>query len=76
MKAAALQEHGGPEVLRYEDVAAPNPGPGQALVRVRSVSVNRSLDVSVRRDEGTTTSLSPWCSASTRGVWWRRSATA
>jgi len=52
MKAAVLHEHGGPEVLRYEDVAAPSPGPGQVLVRVRSVSVNRSLDVSVRRDGG------------------------
>ncbi len=50
MKAAALHEHGGPEVLRYEDVTAPRPGPGQ--VRVRFVSVNRSLDVSVGLDGG------------------------
>ena len=29
MKAIRLHEHGGPEVLRYEDTPAPSPGPAR-----------------------------------------------
>lgn len=52
MKAAVLHEHGGQEELRYENLPAPELCPGQVLVRVRSVSINRSLHVSVRRAGG------------------------
>lgn len=52
MKAIVLREHGGPEVLRYEDVPIPEIGPGEVLINVRSVSVNRSLDLLVRQDGG------------------------
>jgi NADPH2:quinone reductase len=48
MKAIVLREYGGPNVLRLEDVPAPKPEPGEILIRVRSVSVNRTLDCAVR----------------------------
>jgi len=40
MKAAVFYEHGGPEVLRIEDVAEPVVGPRDVLVAVRATSVN------------------------------------
>lgn len=40
MKAIRVHDTGGPEVLRYEDVPKPSPGPGQALVRIEAVGVN------------------------------------
>jgi NADPH2:quinone reductase len=40
MKAIRVHEIGGPEVLRYEDVPDPTPGPGQALIRVEAAGVN------------------------------------
>ena len=51
MKAAIFHEFGPPEVLRYEDVPDPEPGPGEIVVAVRAVTVNRVLDTSVRRGE-------------------------
>ena len=38
MKAIRVHEYGGPEVLNYEDV--PEPGPGQARVRLAASGVN------------------------------------
>lgn len=43
-----MHEFGGPEVLRYEDFPMPLPGPGEVLVEVHAVSVNRTLDLVVR----------------------------
>ncbi|MFI1382868.1 NADP-dependent oxidoreductase [Embleya sp. NPDC020886] len=40
MRAIRLHEHGGPEVLRYDEVPMPEPGPGEVLVRVHAVGVN------------------------------------
>ena len=40
MKAIRVHEHGGPEVLKLEDVPALHAGAGQVLVRVRAVGVN------------------------------------
>jgi len=40
MHAIRVHEHGGPEVLRYEEVATPVAGPGQALVKIGAVGVN------------------------------------
>lgn len=48
MKAAVLREFGGPEVLHVEDVETPKPGPGEVLIEVHAVSVNRTLDCAVR----------------------------
>ncbi len=47
MKAVRIHEHGGPEVLRYEDVPDPVAGLGQVLVRVKACALNH-LDLSVR----------------------------
>jgi NADPH:quinone reductase len=48
MKAIVIHEYGGPEVLRYEDVERPTPGPDDVLIAVEAVSVNRTLDLAVR----------------------------
>src|SRR4051812_21065686 len=39
MKAAVYYETGSPDVLRYEDVADPEPGPGEILIDVAAVSI-------------------------------------
>lgn len=39
MKGVVFDRFGGPEVLRYADVAVPVPTEGQVLVRMRSVGV-------------------------------------
>jgi NADPH:quinone reductase-like Zn-dependent oxidoreductase len=48
MRAAIFHETGGPEVVRIEQVARPEPGPGEVLVRVRAAAMNH-LDLWVRR---------------------------
>ena len=48
MKAIVLKEFGGPEVLRWEDLPAPKLAAGEVLIKVHSVSVNRTLDCIVR----------------------------
>ncbi|HUA10005.1 MAG TPA: NADP-dependent oxidoreductase [Candidatus Acidoferrales bacterium] len=40
MKAAVIHQYGGPEVLEYEDVPDPVPGPGEVLVKVAAASIN------------------------------------
>jgi NADPH2:quinone reductase len=40
MKAIRVNEHGGPDILRYEDVPDPEPGPGEARVRLAASGVN------------------------------------
>ncbi|KUN38331.1 NADPH-quinone reductase [Streptomyces olivochromogenes] len=40
MRAIRVHEHGGPEVLRYDEVPIPEPRPGEVLVRVHAVGVN------------------------------------
>jgi NADPH2:quinone reductase len=39
-KAIRIHEYGGPEVLQWEDVPMPSPGPGEALVRHAAVGLN------------------------------------
>src|SRR5688572_7184341 len=40
MKAIRIHEHGGAEVLRYEDAPIPKPGAGEALVKIEAIGVN------------------------------------
>ena len=47
MKAITFHQPGGPEVLRYEDIARPHARPGQVLVRVQACALNH-LDLIVR----------------------------
>jgi NADPH:quinone reductase-like Zn-dependent oxidoreductase len=48
MKAVRFHEHGGPEVLRYEDAPDPEPASGRAIVRVAACALNH-LDLWQRR---------------------------
>ena len=48
MKAVRYHQHGGPEVLTWEDAPEPVPAPGEALVRVRACALNH-LDLWHRR---------------------------
>lgn len=48
MKAVRIHEDGGPEVLRYEDVADPVAGPDDVLVSLRAASLNH-LDLWIRK---------------------------
>jgi NADPH:quinone reductase-like Zn-dependent oxidoreductase len=48
LKAIRIHEDGGPEVLRYEDVEDPEPGPGEVLVSLRAAGLNH-LDIWVRK---------------------------
>jgi NADPH2:quinone reductase len=40
MKAVRVHEYGGLEVLRYEDVSLPEPGEGEARVKIEAIGVN------------------------------------
>ena len=40
MKAICIHTFGGPEVLSYEEVALPEPGVGQARVKIEAIGVN------------------------------------
>ena len=48
MRAVRVHEHGDPEVLRLEQIALPEPGPGEVRLRVAWSALNH-LDVWVRR---------------------------
>lgn len=63
MKAIIIREYGGPEVLKYEDVARPEPKENQVLVRVIAAGVN-PIDALIRegtysKEFGTTLPLVP-----------------
>ena len=47
MNAIVVREHGGPEVLKFEDVPDPAPKPHEVVVRLRAVGVN-PVDVYIR----------------------------
>jgi NADPH2:quinone reductase len=47
MKAAYIEQTGGPEVIQYGELPTPTPGEGEVLVRVGAVSVN-PIDTYIR----------------------------
>lgn len=47
MKAMIVRAYGGPEALRLEAVEDPHVPPGEVLVKVRAVTVNRTRDLNV-----------------------------
>lgn len=47
MKAMRIHQHGGPEVLKLEQVDPPRPKPGEVIVRVKACAMNR-LDLWTR----------------------------
>lgn len=47
MRAMLVREYGEPEVIRLEQVETPKPGPGEVLVEVHAVTVNRSRDTMI-----------------------------
>ncbi|HWQ69333.1 MAG TPA: quinone oxidoreductase [Patescibacteria group bacterium] len=50
MRAIRLHEYGGPEVLRYEEVALPEPGAGEARVKIDAVGINY-IDIYQRKGQ-------------------------
>ena len=48
MKAAIFYQHGGPEVLRYEETIEPSVGAAQVRVRVKACALNH-LDIWIRQ---------------------------
>ena len=40
MKALTINQFGGPEELRIQEVALPSPGPGEVLVRIHAAGIN------------------------------------
>jgi NADPH:quinone reductase-like Zn-dependent oxidoreductase len=48
VRAVVYTAHGGPEVVRLQEMAAPALGPNDVLVRVRAVALNH-LDIWIRR---------------------------
>jgi NADPH:quinone reductase-like Zn-dependent oxidoreductase len=59
MKAVFITEHGGPEVLKFGDLADPTPKPGQVVVDVVAASVN-GADWKVRAGESHRQSQFPY----------------
>jgi acryloyl-coenzyme A reductase len=49
MRAVVFDRHGGSDVLAWREVPRPTTGPGEVLVAVRALAVNRGLDVETRR---------------------------
>lgn len=47
MKAVLFKQHGGYDCLQYVDFLTPEPGPGQALIKLQAAALNR-LDLWVR----------------------------
>ncbi|OPC78683.1 alcohol dehydrogenase [Embleya scabrispora] len=51
MHAIRIEEHGGPEVMRWTELPDPSPGPGEVLVRLGAAGVNY-MDIGARNQGG------------------------
>jgi amino acid transporter len=51
MKAIVIHQFGAPDVMKYEDLPDPQPRHGEIRIAVHAATVNRVLDVAVRRGE-------------------------
>ena len=40
VKAIRAHKTGGPDVLQFEDITLPQPGPGEILIRNRAIGLN------------------------------------
>jgi NADPH2:quinone reductase len=56
MRAIRVSTHGGPEVLKLEEVPKPSPGPDQVLVKIHMIGVN-PVDTYIRSGAYTTKTL-------------------
>ena len=59
MKAIAIREPGGPEVLELAEIETPLPAHGEILIRVNAAGVNRP-DTIQRRPFGTGRAWASW----------------
>ena len=50
-QAIRIHANGGPEVMLWEDVPKPEPGPGEALVRIEGVTTCPQWDLHLRHNE-------------------------
>jgi NADPH2:quinone reductase len=67
MKALRFDHHGGPEVLRFDDVPLPEPGPGEVRIRHRAVALN-FRDILVRRGQHSVKSFPSGLGTESAGV--------
>ena len=59
MKAAIYDQFGPPDVLQYREIPDPEAGPGEIIVKVHAVTVNRVLNCAVRAGEQTRRNVKP-----------------
>lgn len=67
MKAFQIRRHGGPEVLEWNEVPLPEPGPGEVRIRHTAVALN-FRDILVRRGQHSVSSFPAGLGSESAGV--------